>query len=137
MKKFVPVILVSFALFALIFSFSKLESKPALKSPQEIPQLDFPEDISAMLQTSCYDCHIASASNFKAKTRLNFSKWTEWSDAKKVGKLENIIEEVNEGKMPPKKYLDKNPAAALDKDQKEAMVKWATEESNKLMGIED
>jgi hypothetical protein len=137
MKKLAPVILVVFALFALIFSFSKLESKPTENTSQEIPQSNIPDDVDQMLQTSCYDCHIASASNLKAKTKLNFSKWEDYSDAKKVGKLENIIDEVTEGKMPPKRYLEKNPAAELDKEQIDAIVKWATDESNKLMGIED
>jgi hypothetical protein len=136
MKKLAPAFLIGFALIALIFSFTSLESKPALENPQEMQQMDLPDEVSTILETSCYDCHIASASNIKAKGKLNFSKWEDYSDAKKVGKLENIIEEIEKGSMPPKKYVGKNPAAAMDDEQKEAVVKWAKEESNKLMGIE-
>jgi hypothetical protein len=87
-----------------------------------------------MLETSCYDCHISESSNLKAKGKLNFSKWEEMSDAKKVGKMEDIAKEVSEGKMPPSKYLDKNPSATLSKEQVETIVKWTTDETNKLMG---
>jgi hypothetical protein len=134
MKKLLPSFLISFAAFALIISFIQLESKPVESQPQEKPDMGFPEDISAMLQTSCYDCHISESSNLKAKSKLNFTKWANMSDAKKVGKLESIAEEVKDGKMPPSRYLDKNPAAALDKEQKDAIIKWANEETDKLMG---
>jgi hypothetical protein len=136
MKKVIPIILVGFALLALILSFSRLESKPAQNEPQEKQEMMFPEEISQMLQNSCNDCHISESSNLKAKGKLNFSKWDDMSDSKKVGKLESIAEEVRDDKMPPSRYLDKNPGAALTKEQKEAIIKWTSDEINKLMGEE-
>ena len=134
MRKIIPTILVIFAMVALVLSFTRLESKPSEGSADEIVEAEFPEEISLMLETSCYDCHISESSNLKAKGKLNFSKWEELSNAKKVGKLESIAEELKEGKMPPSRYLDKKPEAALSKEQAEAILKWTEEETKKIMG---
>ena len=134
MKKIIPVLLAGVALVALILSFSRLESRASQNASQEMTQTAFPEEIGEILQTSCYDCHISESSNVKAKGKLNFSKWDDYSDAKKVGKLESIAEVVKEGDMPPSRYVDKNPAAAMSAEQKEAVVKWTSDEINKLMG---
>ena len=134
MKKIIPTILISIAVVALIMSFSRLESKPAGDDPQDMAKTGIPEEVTAILENSCYDCHTSEGSNLKARLKLNFSDWNDLSDAKKVGKLDDIAKEVSESKMPPSRYLDKNPSATLSKEQVETIVKWTDGESNKLMG---
>ena len=90
--------------------------------------------IQKILENSCYDCHSDAASNAKAKVKLNLTKWSELSDAKKIGKMETINDEVKGAKMPPEKYVSNNPGKALTAEQKELINKWVTEESAKLMG---
>jgi hypothetical protein len=102
--------------------------------PQDKVVSVFPEDVQKVLETSCYDCHSDAASNAKAKMKLNFSKWSELSDAKKVGKMEAINDVVKKGDMPPAKYVTNNPVGAVGQEQKDIINKWATEESAKLMG---
>ena len=130
MKKFIlSGIAMSFAVLALMaFNF------PSFNSPQDKPASPFPDDVAKILQTSCFDCHGDASSNAKAKMKLNLGKWDELSDAKKVGKMENINEVITKGDMPPGKYLEKNPDAKLTNDQKAVVNKWVTEESKKLMG---
>lgn len=101
---------------------------------QEEVKADFPDDVSEIFKTSCFDCHSDEASNLKAKTKLNFSKWSDLSDSKKIGKMENIDEVLKKDDMPPGKYLAKYPDHALSKEQKELVIKWIAEESAKLMG---
>ena len=107
---------------------------PSFNSPQDQPAAPFPDDVAKIFQVSCHDCHTDAASNAKAKLKLNFSKWSELSDAKKVGKMENINEVVTKGDMPPGRYLENHPEAKLTADQKAVVTKWVTEESKKLMG---
>ena len=45
----------------------------------------------------------------------------------------NIKEVVNEGMMPPEKFLDRYPEKSLSKEDKEKILKWADEEIAKLM----
>lgn len=103
-------------------------------NPPQEKLADFPEDVQKILETSCYDCHSAAASNVKAKSKLNFSKWADYSDSKKVGKLESINETITEGDMPPRKYLEKYPDNGMDQEQKDIIGKWVVETSSKLMG---
>jgi hypothetical protein len=124
-------IAVSFALLALMaFTYPTLYHN----NPQEKPASAFPEDVEKVLQTSCFDCHTDAASNAKAKMKLNFSKWGELSDSKKIGKMESISEVIKKGDMPPGKYLEKYPDHALNPEQKSLIDTWVTEESKKLMG---
>ncbi len=128
-KLFFPGITMLFAVLALMaFTY------PSFNDPQDKPVSSFPEDVQKVIQNSCYDCHTDAASNAKAKLKLNFDKWGELSDAKKIGKMEAIHEVIQKGDMPPGKYLEKKPDAALDADQKSLVEKWVTEETKKLMG---
>jgi uncharacterized membrane protein len=125
----IAIIAVSLAFMAFTFT-----SYNTTLSPQEEVKSGFPEDVQEIITTSCYDCHSTEGSNIKAKSKLNFSKWNDYSSAKKVGKLEGINETIKENDMPPGKYLNKHPDRALTDEQKELVYKWVTEETNKLMG---
>jgi len=109
-------------------------SNQGINPPQDKAASIFPEDVQKVLETSCFDCHSEAASNAKAKMKLNFSKWSDLSDSKKVGKMEAINEVVSKGDMPPAKYISNHPDKAPGQEQKDIINKWATEESAKLMG---
>ena len=133
MKKNLLSISVLIAAFFAVMAFT-LPYGGAINPPQDQKTALFPENVQKILETSCYDCHSDAASNAKAKMKLNFSKWSELSDAKKVGKMETINDEIKGGKMPPERYLSNNPSKALTQEQKEIVDKWVVDESAKLMG---
>jgi hypothetical protein len=123
MKKILPIL--AFAGLALLFL-------QATRAPlATLPEAS--EEVKSILKTSCYDCHSDAATNKKARTALNFDTWDELSDNKKVGKLADICSLVEEGKMPPSKYLNSKPEAALDAKQKKLVCDWAAEESKKIL----
>ncbi len=99
--------------------------------PAASPQV--PTDVKDILKTSCYDCHSNEASNKKAIDALNFDQWDGYKTTKQISKLESICEVVKEGKMPPEKYLDKNPDAVLSDEQKKIVCDWTDEASAILM----
>jgi mono/diheme cytochrome c family protein len=94
---------------------------------------DVPNDAKEIFETSCYNCHSNEASNEKAIDALNFDLWDGYKKTKQISKLESICEVVKEGKMPPEKYLDKNPDAVLSDEQKKILCNWTDERSTKLM----
>ena len=128
--------LLSVLLIAIIFAFL------AFKAPEhncviqagDGPELDFPEEVMAILERSCFDCHTAESSSTKAKAKLNFSKWNKLKDSKKVGKLDKICEEIKEGKMPTKKYLSHYPETKLSEKETALICVWVDAEVNKLLG---
>lgn len=78
-------------------------------------------EVKAVFKRVCYDCHsnqtvwpwysnIAPASILLAdhveegRSELNFSEWRSYSRDKKMHKMEEIWEEIEEGEMPLKGY---------------------------------
>jgi len=137
MKKliFSSIFLIAAGLAVMAFTYPTARlSANNVNPPQEKVTPVFPEAVQKVFETSCYDCHSDASSNAKAKMKLNFSKWSELPDAKKVGKMEAINEDVKNDDMPPARYISNNPDKALGKEQKDIVDKWVTEESAKLMG---
>lgn len=102
------------------------------------------QEVKQLLETTCYDCHsdntvypwyntIAPVSYWLAdhiehgKGHLNFSDWENYDAEKKDHKLEEIIEEVKEEKMPLKEYTWTHQEARLTQEQRELITTWAQE----------
>lgn len=124
MKKLIVSLAVS-AILLLVFQSFVFKTAPAP---------DIPADVKEILKASCYDCHSKDASNKKGKIALNFDKWDDYKDTKKISKLDAICEVISKDKMPPEKYLKNSPDKALSDDQKVAVCSWTDKEATKLMG---
>ena len=100
------------------------------------------QEVAGILKSSCYDCHsdhtnypwynqVAPVSWWLAdhieegKEHLNFSDWDSYSPKKKDHKLEELIEEVEEGEMPLKEYTWTHAEADLTEQQRQAVMEWA------------
>jgi mono/diheme cytochrome c family protein len=128
MKKIILTSLLTFILLIFLASFT-FQSQPADKN-KKTPDIakvsdEFPEDIAKILKVHCMDCHVTASKNDKAKKKLNFDKWNELNMLKKTGKLNDIVEVVKEGEMPPEKYLNHYPDKKLSDEQIKTLVKWA------------
>jgi len=102
-------------------------------SPDTPPEKEFPEEISILLKTSCYDCHYTGATAEKALKAANFEEWEGYRLTKKVALLGEIGKVVEEGKMPPEKYLEHKPENKLSEKQVKLLLEWTEQEAEKLM----
>ena len=101
-----------------------------------------PDEVKSILRESCFDCHsdntaypwydnIAPVSYWlddhikEGKEHLNFSSWKNYSRGEKDQKLEELIDEVSEGKMPIKEYKWTHKNAKLSQEQIDGVVSWA------------
>lgn len=101
-----------------------------------------PDEVRAILESSCYDCHsnhteypwyntIAPVSYWLAdhiehgKGHLNFSAWDTYDTKKKDHKLEEVIETVESGEMPLREYTWTHGEARLSQAQRQALTEWA------------
>lgn len=130
---FIVSIFAIIAFMAFIYPAKPAENKNA-NPPQERVKSPFPENIAKLFENSCFDCHSDASSNEKALAKMNLSKWNDLSTAKKVGKLQDIQDILKKGDMPPAKYVAKYPDRAPSQEQKDIIIKWAGEESDRLMG---
>jgi mono/diheme cytochrome c family protein len=107
------------------------------KTPQdevktEAATYSVPDDVQKILDNSCIGCHNSDSKNIKGKGKLKFDEFADMKLHKQVGKLADIAEVVNEGDMPPSKFLKSNPDRELTYEEKVKLANWAAEMAEKL-----
>ncbi|NOX84576.1 MAG: heme-binding domain-containing protein [Chlorobi bacterium] len=130
--------LVIIAGLALIFiglvSFKTIFNDPAIPKvppPQEASGFTVPDNIQSILDKSCLPCH-GTDGKYKAKMKWNYDKMPQMKTSKKIGKLSKIATKIEKGKMPPKKFLSKNPDKQLTDQEKKTLIDWAREYASEL-----
>ncbi len=103
--------------------------------------IKIPNEIYSILKSSCYDCHsnetiypwysrltpakfILKSHIEEGRKHLNFSEWATLSEDRKLHKLKECIEEIDENKMPLKSYTNLHKKASLDKQEKDQLIGW-------------
>ncbi len=100
-----------------------------------------PENVQTVLRQSCYDCH-SNSTHYpfysyiqplryyiekhikKGKEELNFNEWGRYSHRKQISKLESIVHQIQQKKMPLTSYTDLHPETKLSEKQIEEIVRW-------------
>lgn len=101
-----------------------------------------PAELKAVLRRSCYDCHsnearwpwysrIAPISWLIAndvkegRREVNFSVWNQFTGSRRARKFKEIVEQVEQNKMPQWYYVIMYPEAKLSPGDRELIVRWA------------
>ncbi len=116
-------ILAGFILITFLFSFSTVE-KDDISDNSQSEKVDIPEHILPIFKKSCFDCHSDEAKKILSKSKLNFDKLEELSEVKKIATLKKVEREIKEEKMPPKKYIQKNPEKNMTEEEKTMVFEW-------------
>lgn len=143
MRVFKNILFLIFTVFIIMQFFP-----PKLNQADTTPPTDImlatnpPRIVEATLTNACYDCH-SNASRYPwytgieplsywfashiedGKRNLDFSKWDQYSAKKKIHKLEEISEAVNQGWMPLRPYKWVHKEANLTQEQIKAITDWA------------
>ena len=100
-----------------------------------------PKDVAGILERSCNDCHSNKTfwpwySNIapfswsladhvsQGREELNFSEWGNYSDKRRLRKLKEVCEEVEEGSMPHYQYVWVHRDAALSEAEVRKLCGW-------------
>ncbi len=155
MKRILRVLLITLVIFFIIIQFI----------PNELPEGSFdetkdllyleqvPENIQAILKTSCYDCHsnqteypwyshVAPVSWLvirdirEGRDEVNFSDWGNLKRRSKIKVLSNIADEIKSGEMPLPIYLIIHRNAKLNDQQQEELIEWTNQLIDQIMGGE-
>ena len=108
--------------------------------PSSTSSLSTDSQVNTIVQKSCYQCHSTGgtapwyaavsptylAAN-SARGVLNFSDWQTYDAQKKSDALKSIEASVNGGSMPPGDYTALDHSARLTDDEKQALLKWASQ----------
>jgi len=105
-------------------------------------ELDAPPDVKPLLKRACYDCHsnettwpwyskvapvswLVHRDVVEGRKHLNFSIWASVAEERKAKKLDDVVEEVEGGDMPPWFYLPMHPEAKLSPEEQQRVLTWA------------
>lgn len=112
-----------------------------------IQQNNVSSEVESILKTSCFDCH-SNHTNYplyaqvapmsfwinhhveEGKEHLNFSDWNNYSIKKKLHKLDEIIEEIDEHEMPLSSYTLLHDDAKLSQESSKLLINWSKELQN-------
>ena len=140
--------IVKIVALVLLVCFVGIQFMPTeLNQSDVVPKTDFllvnnpPENISTLLQESCYDCHsnntdypwynkIQPTAWFlenhiaDGKEELNFNEWDAYSNRRKNSKLKSIISQVEDDEMPLSSYTLIHKDAKLSKSEKTLVIDY-------------
>jgi uncharacterized membrane protein len=115
-------------------------SQQAATAPSSTNAVSDDPHVNAILEQSCYQCHSTGGSApwyaavsptylaaNSARGILNFSDWQTYDAQKKADARKEIEDSVNAGSMPPGDYTALDHSARLADDQKQALLKWASQ----------
>ena len=137
---FKKILLALLVLFVLIQFFRIDKTVPEFDRSKDFMEITQPvAEVREILNVACYDCHshetrypwysqVAPVSWWvkhhidDGKKHLNFSEWGLYSEKKADHKLDECVEEVEEGKMPLNSYTWTHGDADLSKEQKKLLV---------------
>lgn len=98
-----------------------------------LEEYKFPKKVKAVIDKSCFGCHSEDGKSDDAKDALRWDKMNEYDKAKLVSVMDDIIEVVEKGEMPPEKFLEKKPEVKPSEKEYETLAKWADKEAEKIM----
>jgi hypothetical protein len=144
------------AMVALVLAFvaaqfyrPEFANPPVVESETLAAATAVPPDVQRLIERSCKDCHsnetlypwysrVTPFNWFLAghidvgRHELNFSEWDTYSREKKIHKLDEICEMVEEGAMPLPSYLWIHRDAALGKSDVDLLCGWTKLEGERL-----
>jgi len=141
LRPFLPIAsLVTLAILIVGCSSSQQAATPEATVPSSTNTISTDSQVNTILEKSCYQCHSTGgtapwyaavsptylAAN-SARGVLNFSDWPTYDAQKKSDALKSIEASVNGGSMPPGDYTALDHSARLTDDEKQALLKWASQ----------
>ena len=148
------IVKIAFILLVLAFIVGQF-IRPDFSNPPVIPSetltasTQVPADVQQILTRSCYDCHsnqtqypwyskVTPFNWFLAdhindgRREMNFSVWNTYTTKKKLRKLEELCEQVEQAEMPLPSYLWIHREAVLADGDARLLCEWSKAESARL-----
>ena len=114
-----------------------IQAKKPLESGTTTFQADtvveFSTEVKAVIDQKCFGCHNANSKNEKGKAKLQWDTMTTLAKAKQIALMDEVIEVLEEGKMPPEKFLAYKPEGKLSESEIKALKEWANANAERLM----
>ena len=123
------------SLSAISILFMKMSDIDSNKNNNEsnLNAFEYPEKVKAVIDSKCYDCHSVKGKSDDAKKALIWDDLPTEKLVNQIATLDEIVEVLDEGKMPPKKIVKKSPQMELSPEESQILKVWAENTSAKLL----
>jgi len=151
MKKIIGIVFLILLIALIVAQFFLPEKNDSPREDQHILVAEqVPDHIKTTLTNACLDCH-SNQTNYlwyhkiapvswvinnhivEGKEHLNLSEWGQQDVFDKIGTLEEMVEEVEDGEMPLKEYTWLHPKAKLSEKQIAELKEWSEQLSEELI----
>jgi hypothetical protein len=150
MKLFKKILIALAVIFVLIQFFRPVKNQSASVSADDIfSKYPAEENTKVLVRKACYDCHSNNtvypwyaeiqpvawwlSDHIKdGKDELNFSEFASYTAKKAAHKMDEVMDEVKEEKMPLKSYLITHTEARLTVEERKGITEWAEQLRNKI-----
>lgn len=155
MKKIVIALFAILGIAFIVIQFFQIDkTNPAVVTSETIAAvMPVPDNVDALIKRSCNDCH-SNETKFPwyasiqpvgwwmkghfddGRRDLNFSQFATYQPKKQKKRLEQICDEITEGKMPLPSYLWGHSEARLSDADKKALCDWSNDAAQKIIVTE-
>jgi uncharacterized membrane protein len=122
-----------FILLAALFIYAGNEKGSDRNVSDQQPILTYPADIKTIIDNKCYGCHSVQGKSEDARKALMWDNLPSLTKAKQVATLDDIIDVLDDGSMPPKKFVEMRPEAKLTDEESQALKNWAETTADNLL----
>ena len=155
MKKTLKVIVILIAVGFIVAEFFRPDrtNPPEVQTETLEASTQVPADVALILSRSCTDCHsnrtrypwYSNVSPFSwfldnhiqvGRNQFNMSIWNTYDNKKKIRKLDEICEQVQDGEMPLPSYLWIHWDAKLQPGDAEKLCSWTQAETDRLQATQ-
>jgi hypothetical protein len=120
-------------LLVAFFVRARYVSPSAEKSSRRQVAVEIPADVKALVDNKCYGCHSDKGRSQEAKDDLMWDSIPHYDKAKQVAVLDDIVDVLDKGKMPPEKMIEMHPEAKLKPEEVKFLKAWAESTADQIM----
>ena len=120
-------------LFVFVFFFQGKNPEQTETTLMADTAIQFSKEVRAIIDLKCLGCHNPTSKNEKGKAKLQWDSLALYPKAKQITKLDDVIEVLEKGSMPPAKFLTYKPEAKLTEEEVKLLTEWANATADRLL----
>lgn len=113
------------AVLSLLFFQGTTKTVSDSENTLHVMEADMPANVKAVVDQKCYGCHNAESKNEKGKKKLDWDDFEASKRSKQIATKGKILETLENGDMPPAKFLENKPEGKLTKEEVATLMEWS------------
>ena len=105
-----------------------------LTDGQDKNQIEIAGDVKEIIENKCMGCHNPEARNEKARKKLQWVNVPKMNKEEQEHLVDELFEVLEDGKMPPKRAVERRPQMKLTDEETKILLAWAEKEEKRLKG---